>query len=88
MISLQLALDKTFASFPKIINLKQSNKKGDLRMFGNYSHPWITILGHTFTKADALVAGIIFAFVVYQVSKDIAWDKRIHKYDKTEKKDA
>lgn len=58
-----------------------------MHLFGKYSLPWITLFGHTFTKADAIIAGIIFAFVIYQVSKDIAWDKRVHKYDEPTKEE-
>lgn len=58
-----------------------------MHLFGEYGLPWFTFLGHTFTKAEVIVLGLITIHVTYQVLKhDIPWDKRVHKYDDINKK--
>lgn len=58
-----------------------------MNLLGEYGLPWFTFLGHTFTKAEVIVRGLIAVHVTYQVLKhDIPWDKRVHKYDKAKSK--
>ena len=59
-----------------------------MNLLGEYGLPWFTFLGHTYTKAEVIILGLIAIHVAYQVLKpDIPWDKRIHKYDKPEKEE-
>lgn len=48
-----------------------------------YHH--FSLFGKQFTYGDALVILVLLAIVIWQVSIDIRWDKRVHKWDEEEK---
>lgn len=44
-----------------------------------------SLFGKQFTYGDTLVILVLLAIIIWQVSIDIRWDKRVHKWDKEEK---
>lgn len=48
-----------------------------------YHH--FSLFGKQFTYGDALVILVLLAIIIWQVSIDIRWDKRVHKWDEEEK---
>ena len=48
-----------------------------------YHH--FSLFGKQFTYGDTLVILVLLAIVIWQVSIDIRWDKRVHKWDEEEK---
>lgn len=48
-----------------------------------YHH--FSLFGKQFTYGDTLVILVLLAIIIWQVSIDIRWDKRVHKWDKEEK---
>ena len=49
-----------------------------------YHH--FSLFGKQFTYGDALVILVLLAIVIWQVSIDIRWDRRVHKWDEDERK--
>ena len=48
-----------------------------------YHH--FSLFGKQFTYGDTLVILVLLAIIIWQVSIDIRWDKRVHKWDEEEK---
>lgn len=48
-----------------------------------YHH--FSLFGKQFTYGDTLVILVLLAIIIWQVSIDIRWDKRVHKWDEDEK---
>mgnify|MGYP004613532689 FL=1 len=44
-----------------------------------------SLFGKQFTYGDVLVILVLLAIIIWQVSIDIRWDKRVHKWDEEEK---
>lgn len=44
-----------------------------------------SLFGKQFTYGDTLVILVLLAIIIWQVSIDIRWDKRAHKWDEEEK---
>lgn len=45
-----------------------------------------SLFGKQFTYGDALVILVLLAIIIWQVSIDIRWDRRVHKWDEEERK--
>lgn len=45
-----------------------------------------SLFGKQFTYGDTLVILVLLAIIIWQVSIDIRWDKRVHKWDEEERK--
>ena len=48
-----------------------------------YHH--FSLFGKQFTYGDALVILVLLVIIIWQVSIDVRWDKRVHKCDEEEK---
>lgn len=49
-----------------------------------YHH--FSLFGKQFTYGDTLVILVLLVIIIWQVSIDIRWDKRVHKWDEEERK--
>lgn len=48
-----------------------------------YHH--FSLFSKQFTYGDTLVILVLLVIIIWQVSIDIRWDKRVHKWDEEEK---
>lgn len=46
-----------------------------------------SLFGKQFTYGDTLVILVLLAIIIWQVSIDIRWDRRVHKWDEEDKKE-